>query len=173
MPVGLIPLLLRYAPQLIAGLVVVIVLGFIGSAIHNNGRQVERAIWQAKALDEASVHEAQLKAAWALAEALEEQHQEKIQEIKHVKEQAIEKLNRDIADISARGLYIPTPRPDPRTQETKDTSGVSGSADRVRLPPEIETGLLDLARDAQRVVVQYESCRSALMSLTEVVPDPP
>ena len=52
---------------------------------------------------------------------------------------------------------------------TEDPGIDGGATGRIRLPGQIEQDLWGFAADAQRVVIQYETCRRALMSLIEVV----
>lgn len=51
----------------------------------------------------------------------------------------------------------------------ESTSEAGCGADREQLPEPVETGLWRLAADAQKVVIQYEAYRRALMPLIEVV----
>lgn len=169
MPAFLIPILLKYV--LPAGILLCLV-GFAGYKVHQDGRAVERAIWQEKALKVAQENEASLLAAHKLAAMQRAQHEKQLQEVTDVKREKINALERDITRLSRSGLYIPTSAcPDSGTGETQDPSGTGGTSGRIRLPSEIEEDLISLAYDAQRVVVQYEGCRMELKNLVDVLPE--
>lgn len=142
-------------------------LGYGGYKVHENGRQVERVAWQEQALKEAEATEAALTRAYEMRMLQAAEHLKQIEELTNVKKKAIDVLERDVAALSARGLYIPASAcPDPGGGEATNTGGVSSTASRIRLPKKVEDDLIDLAADAQRVVIQYEGCRTELKDLT-------
>lgn len=168
MPVNLIPVLIKYGVPFI---LVAALLGYGAYEVHENGKQVERVAWQAKALDEAEAAEIARISADELTASIAREHRKQLEEITNVKKKAIDTLNSDIAALSDRGLYIPASAcPDTKAGETTDTSGTSGPPGRIRLPEKIAEDLIWLAEDAQRVVIQYEGCRTELKDLADVLP---
>ena len=168
MPISLWPILLfKYVLPLV---LILSILGYAGYQVHDNGRQVERVIWQEKVIEEAQIAEAELAMALALVATQAEEHRKQLQELTNAKQEAILALERDVADLSNRGLYIPASScPDPGSGEATDTGGASKASSRIRLPQAIENNLIQLAADAQRVVIQYEACRTELMEITTII----
>ncbi|QOJ19927.1 MAG: hypothetical protein HRU77_04010 [Gammaproteobacteria bacterium] len=173
--------LIKYA--LWAALIILCTLfvGHIATNIHDgifeDGRTAERAEWlekeekRSKELAQAVADAAQAmakereKQTTALTEALENEIIAK------------DKLNNDLAGVRAanRGLWIDAKNCADRaagaTAETQGT-GLGGSeTGRIRLPGQIEQNLWELAADAQRVVIQYETLRKTCLPLVEVMPD--
>ena len=168
MPALLIPLL-KY---LIPGLLVAGLVYYGGYKAYDNGRSVERAVWQEKFLKEETAAKEALLLAQAAAHYQEEQHRKQLEELTDAKKRAIKNLKSDIASLSRRGLYIEaTSCPDIGAGETESTGQSSGGTGRVRLPQQAEGDLISLAEDAQQVVIQYQACREELLSLVEVLPD--
>ena len=170
--------LIRYA--LWAALIIVCA-GFIwwmASTIHDNifvaGRAAERAEWQGKEIkrDEELAH--------AIADAAQAMAKEREKQVNGLtgalndEIKAREKLNNDMAAINRvnRGLWIDAKNCRNRTAETagktESASVGAGGTDRVRLPEPIENDLWKLAADAQRVVIQLNTCRKTLMPLVEI-----
>ncbi|MDE2388261.1 MAG: hypothetical protein KGN35_04145 [Betaproteobacteria bacterium] len=74
-----------------------------------------------------------------------------------------------------RGLWIDAKNCADRaagaTKETQGTGFGGSGTGRIRLPGQIEQNLWQLAADAQRVVIQYETLRKTCLPLVEVMPD--
>lgn len=56
-------------------------------------------------------------------------------------------------------------------EKTQGTSVSGGETGRIRLPEMIESDFWQLAADAQRVVIQFETLRKTYLSLVEVILD--
>ena len=169
MPAFLVPLLLKYG---IPFVIITTILGYGAHKIHENGKQSERVIWQTKALTEARASAKALNLMRERAAAMVVQHRKHLEELTNVKKQAISTLERDVAKLSKRGLYIPASAcRDNGDAEAADTGGSGGTSGRIRLPEETAGDLISLAEDAQRVVIQYEGCRTELKTLADVLPE--
>lgn len=173
--------LIKYA---LWALLIVAVTGFvrhvaasIHDGIYQDGRLAERAEWQEKEVKHAN------ELAREIADAVDRLNAERDKQVNALTgaldhaNQAKDKLNRDINTMRAanRGLWIDAKncsnRADAATGKTEDP-GIDGSGTgRIRLPGQIEQDLWELAADAQRVAIQYETCRMMLMPLVEVVPE--
>ncbi|MXS81589.1 hypothetical protein [Nitrosomonas oligotropha] len=173
--------LIRYA--LLAALIIVCA-GFVwwmASTIHDNifddGRAAERAEWQEKEIKRT---EDLAKAIADATQALAKERETQVNGLTGALSDEIkarEKLNNDMATINRtnRGLWIDAKNCRNRTAETAGKTesasvGASGT-DRIRLPGEIEQNLRDYSVDAQKVVIQYNTCREILAPLVEIVTD--
>lgn len=164
----LLPILLKYV---LPGLLLASLVGYGGYKVHEDGRMVERAIWQERELKQQEAAKEALLNAHKLAAFQAAEHRKQLEELTNAKKQAIKTLKRDVADLSKRGLYITASAcPDPGSTEAADTSGVSSTPGRIRLPFETETNLISMAEDAQQVVIQYNACRAELMQIADVLP---
>ncbi len=150
----------------------------IKSNIFNDGRAVERAEWKEREIKRKE------ELAHAVADAAKAMAAEREKQVAGLtgalndEIKAREKLNNDIATINRtnRGLWIDAKNCRNRTAETagkvEGAEVGSSGAGRVRLPEQVENDLWQLAADAQRVVIQFDTCRKTLLPLVEVVPDP-
>lgn len=164
----LIPILLKYV---LPGLIAAGLIGYAGYKVREDGKLVERAIWQERELKQQEAAREALLRAHMLATHQAAAHRKQLEELTNAKKQAIKTLERDVVDLRKRGLYITASAcPDPGASEATDTSGASSPAGRIRLPLEAEAGLISLAEDAQRVVIQYNACRTELMQIADVLP---
>lgn len=166
-------------------MVISAVIGFawhVSASIHDNiyqdGRLAERAEWHKKEAERAN------RLAREIAEAVERLNSEREKQVSELTgaldyaNKAKDKLNHDLNTVRAanRGLWISAQNcansTDAAAGKTKDP-GISGSGpERIRLPGPVEQDLWELAADAQRVVIQYETCRKTLMPLVEIINDP-
>lgn len=164
---------------------IIVCAGFVwwmASTIHDNifndGRAAERAEWQKKEIKRNE------ELAHAIADAAQAMAIEREKQVAGLtgalndEIKAREKLNSDIAAINRtnRGLWIDAKNCRNSTAETtgkaESASVGAGGAGRIRLPEKIESDLLQLAADAQRVVIQLNTCRKTLMPLIEIITDP-
>lgn len=164
----LISILLKYV---LPGLVVAGLIGFAGYKVREDGRLVERAIWQERELKQQAEAREALMSAHKLAAFQAAAHRQRLEELTNVKRQAIKTLERDVVDLRSRGLYITAKAcPEPGASEASDSSGAGSPSGRIRLPAKAEDDLISLAEDAQRVVIQYNACRTELMEIADVLP---
>lgn len=113
-------------------------------------------------------YEERLAEAIKLKQEADIYNQKNLEQVIHEKNNAISKLNDDLN--SMRGLYITTKKPScdlPR--EAKGPGEPDSGTSRERLPDPVEEGLWKLVSDAQKVVIQYEACRKALLPLVEIM----
>ena len=153
------------------------VAGSIRDSIYQNGRLAERAEWQEKEFERAK------QLGREIADSVSRLNAERDKQINALtgaldhESQAKDKLNRDIntVRVANRGLWIDAQncanRADETTGKAESTGVGSGSTGRIKLPRQVEQDLWELAADAQRVVIQYETCRGVLLPMVEVVSD--
>lgn len=149
----------------------------IHDGIYQDGRLAERSEWQKKETERAN------QLAREIADAVDRLNTERDKQINELTgaldhaNQAQEKLNRDLNAVRTvnRGLWISAKNCSNSANEAAgetESTGIGGSGtQRIRLPDQVEQDLWELAADAQRVVIQYETCRRTLMPLVEVVPE--
>jgi len=151
--------------------------GTIHDNIYEDGRLAERAVWESK---EAIRSKELAKAVADAAQAMAAEHEKQVDGLTGALNNEIkakDKLSRDLADINRtnRGLWIDAKNCRNSANETTrktESAGISGGeTGRIRLPSQVEQDLWELAADAQRVVIQYETCRQTLIPLVEVIPD--
>jgi hypothetical protein len=171
-------LLIKELPTIIGIAAILGLLWFIGHGIHDNGRKVERAVWlkkEAKRSDELA--KAIADATKAIDAEREKQTTALTEALKNDQIKAKDKLNNDLAGVRAanRGLWIDAKNCADRaagaTKEAQGTGFGGSEAGRIRLPGQIEQNLWELAADAQRVVIQYETLRKTCLPLVEVIQD--
>lgn len=155
--------LLRYLPRILGGIAVAVLLGMIVSGIHKNGRQVERVIWQKKDAQQAEANAGLL----AKINAQRQQETKGLYEVINAQSKqnnALDRLNND------QRLYIAAnkTRRDNLPKATS-TSQPSATSDRIGLSEAFEREIRGDYMTAQRVVIQYEACRAALMNIAEIV----
>lgn len=175
--------LIRYA--LWAALIAAFSFGawHMASTIHDNifedGRLAERAEWQKKELDrQEELSRAVAEATKAIAADREKQVNSLIGAIENETQAKLD-LDRELnaARAANRGLWISAKacrsNTDGSTGKTTDTGIESSTPNRIRLPEPIEQDLRELAADAQRVVIQYQTARRLVESCPqiEIIPD--
>lgn len=142
---------------------------------YDAGQKKERAAWQQEKIKlDQQMAEAIKKATDEIA--LERNKQSSaISEALQNEINAKQKLNDDLNNLRAanRGLWITAQncRNDPSAMptETQNTGGRAGETDRIRLPEPIEQDLWQLARDAQKTVIQLQTCQQMLRPLVDVI----
>lgn len=138
---------------------------------YQHGKKIERAEWVEKNAQRDALLANELGEAMAAKARIEDENTDNLMRIIDDKDAALDKLNRDL--VNTRGLYIRaknTSCPANAVPGKAESTGESGGgAGRERLPEPVEAGLWKLAADAQKVVIQYETCRQALRPLVEVV----
>jgi len=168
-PAFLLPILLKYG---IPFIIIATILGYGAHKVHENGKQSERVVWQKKALEAAEAANVAMAEVQAIAAFHTEKHRQQLKELTDVKKKSISKLERDVAHLSNRGLFIPASAcTDNGTAEATGASGSRSTSGRIRLPEETSGDLISLAEDAQKVVIQYEGCRTELKTLVDVLPE--
>lgn len=146
--------------------------------IYNDGRAVERAEWLGKEEKRNSeLAEAIVDASQALAAEREKQTNALTEALQN-EITAKNKLHNDIDTIrrANRGLWIDAKNcanqaTGKSSDENQSASIGDGGTGRVRLPEEIEFDLWKYSEDAQKVVIQYNTCRKTLAPYVEVIPD--
>lgn len=136
--------------------------------VYSKGETAERSRWE---LREAS----RIK---QLAEVVaKEQLKQSIEHDKQVSvlNKALTNAQQDINNLHIivdKRLFIPASKSrvcsNTVSTKAKNTSESSSTTNREQLPREIEEGLWRLTEDAQRVVIQYEQCRTVLKELVEI-----
>lgn len=136
------------------------------------GREAERAEWQEKEVERTK------KLGLEIAESVKRLNAQRDEQINSINEaldyanESKEKLDADINQLRAdnNGLWISIKkcRNDTVSRKTEDPENADTSTGRIRLPETTEQHLFDLAADAQRVVIQYETCRNLLMPLVDL-----
>ncbi|MCX7184928.1 MAG: hypothetical protein NTW90_06810 [Nitrosospira sp.] len=169
--------LIKYA---LWALLIAAVIGGIWLGVHNiyqtgytAGTNAERTSWeQREIVRKDALAKAVAEAVKAIAAARAEQVAGLTGALDHAAQQNT-KLGRDIAALrNSDGLSFSSNMPrcaaaNPAAEDEGPGLG-GGGASRVRLPREIEESLYGIAEDAQRVVIQYETCRRTLTPLVEV-----
>lgn len=149
----------------------------IHESIYNDGRLAERAEWEAK---DAKRSDELAKAIADATKAMVAERESQTTALTEALENEIrakERLNNDLVTLrnTNHGLWIDAKNCADRsagaTEETQGTGIGGGGAERIRLPEKVEYDLWELAADAQRVVIQYETLRQTCLPLVEVVPD--
>lgn len=138
--------------------------GYMGWQGYSIGQKVEMSKWQARIMEQ---EDAALKALTQQRELARSRMQEQQQAMigaLNERDREIERLSAANINLSTRGLYVKCPQSNnsrvPGTAE--DTKVDGGAPGRVRLSQEDERRLISIADDAQRVVVQYNTCRAVL-----------
>lgn len=138
---------------------------------YQHGKKIERAEWLGEKVRQDALLAKELGEAMATKAKVENENTDNLMRIINEKDAALDKLNADLAHT--RGLYIRTKNtrcPANTVPGKAKSSGEPGSgAGRIELHPEDAANIRRDYADAQRVVVQYESCRRALLPLVEVV----
>lgn len=152
------------------------VAGNIHDNIFDDGRTAERVVWQEK---EAKRSEELARAVADAAKAMAAEREKEVDGLTGAlnnETRAKDKLTRDLNDVrnANRGMWITAKscadNSDGATKEVAGTGISGGGTDRIRLPGQVEQGLWELVADAQRVVIQYETCRRTLAPLIDPVP---
>lgn len=162
----------RYLPYIIGALTIIGACYYVVHSIHENGRQVERAIWLEK---EKADKDAIAK---ALGEAMQrvadknERNSKNTMEVLNAKDQAINKLENDVRAQRAtnRGLWIDRKACDRANALSGQTKGASqpNNSEFLRLPVDVEQSLRDLAETAQRLAIDHNACVAELSPLVDV-----
>lgn len=167
--------LLKELPTIIGIVAIAAVVWLIGHGIHENGRKVERVIWQEK--------ENKLMAAQAkeLGEAMERVAAKNRHDLNHTmgvineKDRAIAKLEDDmrIQRANSRGMFISAKACSDKSAVPgkADSSGQSGAADYVRLPADVEQRIREIGQRAQETVISHNACVAELKNLVNVAAD--
>ena len=151
--------------------VILLVIGSIVFAIHDNGRKIERGVWLQEQSDYQQALAKELGEAMQRKADLERENLKSIAKAINEKDSSIAKLEHDIN--ATRRLYVAaenkkcSPRDLSRKAESTGQSG--GKAVRVELSEQDAENIRRDYTDAQRVVIQYEACRAALLPLVEVI----
>lgn len=167
--------LIRYLPYIIGALAIISACWYVVSAIHQNGRTVERAEW----LEKEKAREEDLSK--ALGEAMQrvadqdENNQKNTMEVINAKDQAINKLENDMRAQRAanRGLWITAKacRDNGAMPGKTESTSQPGDTEQIRLPEAIERRLRDLAETAQRLAIDHNACVAKLAPLVEIIAD--
>jgi hypothetical protein len=157
--------------SLIKYIVITLLLCGLVSLIHNNGRKVERNKW----LKEQSDYQQQLAKDFGEAmqrkAGIENTNNENVARVINEKDESLKKLEADIAANSS-GMYVYAKGCGNKRTVPGKAEGASkpdSATDRIRLSDEDAENIQRDYLDAQRVVVQYETCRAALLPLVNVV----
>ena len=145
---------------------------FIYEKGDQNGANRITSEWQADIIAKAEEREQELKRVREeAAKALRKQEEDNLK-LKESRDEKIQKLNSDITKLRNRGLFVTATACSDRGAGEAESTGVDGKTPgRVRLPEEVERGLSRIVEDAQTVVAQYESCRTRLKQIADIIPD--
>ena len=139
-----------------------------------DGRMAERAEWQKKEIErQEELGRAIAEATKVMASDREKQVNSLIGAIENETQAKLD-LDRELnaARAANRGLWINAQACRSNTngtaKETKDSGIESGATSRIRLPEPIEQDLRELAADAQRVVIQYQTARRLVESCPQI-----
>lgn len=160
--------------SLIKYIVVTLLLCGLVFLIHNNGRKVERAKWLQEQSDYQQQLAKEMGEAMQRKAAIESINNENVARVINEKDEALKKLENDIAAIRASngGMYVYAKACGNKRTMPGKAEGASkpdSATDRIRLSDEDAENIQRDYRDAQRVVVQYDTCRAALLPLVNVV----
>lgn len=152
-------------------IVILLVIGSIVFAIHDNGRKIERGVWLKEQSDYQKALAKDLGEAMQRKADLEQDNLKSIAKAINEKDNAIALLEHDIK--ATRRLYVTEKNKKCSSggvpRKTESSSQPGGQAGRVELYEQDERNIRRDYADAQRVVIQYEACRAALLPLVDVV----
>lgn len=168
-------ILIRYLPYIIGALAIFGSIWYVVSAIHENGRTVERAEWLEKEKAQTDAIAKEISEAMQRVADQNERNQENTMEVLNAKDQAINKLENDMRAQRAanRGLWITAKacRDNGAVPGKTESSGQPGDPEQIRLPEAIERRLRDLAETAQRLAINHNACVAKLAPLVEIIAD--
>lgn len=168
----------KYAAALAMALVVVGGMAYGAHLIHKNGREVEKSVWVQKTADANKARAEDKARAEARRKAeLEQQEKELLGALSDEKKKLAELEKRERDQLAAnRGLWatiegLSNFGSGACSGEGEGSSVGSPTSNRVRLSRSDAENIRRDYGDADRVAIQYETCRKTLIPLVEIIPD--
>lgn len=153
-------------------IIVAIVLLSIGYGIHENGRKVERVIWQEKENKLMAAQAKELDAAMKRVAAQNEQNLNHTMGVINERDKAIAKLEDDMRTqrATSRGMYISAKAcsDKPAVPGKADSTGQYGGDGQIRLPADVEQRIREIGQLAQETVIKHNACVAELKNLVNV-----
>lgn len=165
-------LLIKELPTIIGIAAILGLLWFIGHGIHENGREVERAVWLKQDNERITAQAKELSEAMERVAAQNRQNLNKTMEVINERDQALNKLESDMRAQRAanRGLWIDAKSMYGKSTVSGQANGTSkpGGADQIRLPDDVERRIQEIGQLAQETVIKHNACVEELKPLVTV-----